>query len=337
MSTSVKILLTSPSLIKKNAVKEFFTNNVNINLTSINCTECHLPDQPIINININNDNGICFAKERMNFASKTYNFVDFDFVISIESGISIKSNSDDSSSNNLNNNIRDYICNDVCYVLIYSKYLKLLSVGLSFGIPLDSKYIIKLQNDYQLIHYNNKISGYNMTAGELMAKENKKINSKNWMKYTANIDRIDQIKNALETAYNEYKINSTNKLKLINIIKSNNIITYDLLKNELLLDEFINLIVVKYKYDVIDVVISLESNNLNIGPIGIIIAQKIKSEYKHALNNKLDKINFSDKNILIIDNAINTNDNLLNHFVKESNCNLKEYINLNKLFNELIN
>ena len=254
---STNILLTSSSILKSEAVTQFFETKLNkkINLVSINCTECKLPEQPIID---DNTEGFYFSKERMNFARKTNNFDDYDYVVSIESGIAAGMKE----------------IEDVCYVLIYHKGL--LSKGQSFAIPMDFKYLKMLEDTSKMIEYNTKIYGYGITAGKLMAKENHEIDSKNWMIKTAGIDRREQIKWAIKEAFNKMIKMVEGKAKLMEAYKSyqdypkEGILFHDmfpLMKNPVHLNQLVKLISNHYKYDVIDYVVGLEARGFCIGPL----------------------------------------------------------------------
>lgn len=181
------VLLTSKSNIKIKAVIESFKEIFNgmITLRDINCFECNLPEQPIVDLF---NSGFHFAKERMNFVKRKENFQHYDFVISIENAI-------DTSLYN--------IIEDKCFVLIYAEGI--LTHGESFGINFDVKYFEELENNYEMIHYNKKIYGYGTTVGKLISNENPLVDHRNWMKTLYGIDRIDQIKDAIKKAFAKLK------------------------------------------------------------------------------------------------------------------------------------
>lgn len=253
---SIRILITSPSKIKADAVTKFFKTQFNkeINLDTINCAECKLPEQPIID---DNNEGHYFAKERMNFARTIKNFDDYDYVVSIENGIEIGLN---------------YW--DMCYVLLYHKGL--LSKGTSFAIPIEPKYLSILEEKHKLIEYNPKIYGYDMTAGKLMAQEDNKIDPRNWMKSTVNIDRVDQIIYAIKESNIKMEKKIENKVMFMNAYKSyqdypkEGVLFHDifpLFKDRLLFKQLIKLIVSQYKFDVIDYVVGLEARGFCLGTV----------------------------------------------------------------------
>lgn len=254
---SINILLTSSSQIKANAVTDFFKTQLNkkINLTTINCIDCNLPEQPIIDLN---NRGHYFAKERMNFAKTKENFDNYDYVVSIESGMAIGLNYEE----------------DMCYVLIYHKGL--LSEGTSFGIPVDPKYLNILEKTHKIIEYNSKIYGYAVTLGKIMANANPNIDHRNWMKYALGIDRVNQINHGIKKSYENMEIMIENKLTLMNAYKSyqdypkKDILFHDvfpLLKDCKLFKCLVKLIAKQYKFDVIDYVIGLESRGFCLGTV----------------------------------------------------------------------
>ena len=254
---SLNILLTSPSAIKAEAVVEFFKTKLSkeINLVAVNCADCKLPQQPIID---DNTEGFYFPKERMNFARKTNNFDSYDYVISIESGITAGMKG----------------IEDICYVLIYHKGL--LSKGMSFGIPVDFKYLKQLEDTDKMIEYNSKIYGYGTTAGKLMALDNYEIDPRNWMKDIAGIDRVDQIVWAIKEAHKKMESMLVNKSKLMEAYESyqdypkEGVLFHDmfpLFKNPKHLNNLVKMIANHYKYDIIDYVVGLEARGFCIGSL----------------------------------------------------------------------
>lgn len=251
---SLNVLLTSQSKVKSEAVIEFFKGHFNktIDLATIDCGACGLPEQPIID---DNNEGHHFAKERMNYAKKSKNFDNYDYVVAIESGISVGLNIE-----------------DVCYVLVYHKGI--LADGTSFGIPFELKHISTLEQNNKLLEYNKKIYGYSVTVGEIMNKEDGAIDPKNWMKTTLGINRTDQIKHGLKKCFEKLELRLNDKLLLMNAYKSyqdfpkDGVLFHDifpLFKDSKLLRRMIKLIASQYKYDVIDYVVGLESRGFCLG------------------------------------------------------------------------
>jgi len=295
------------------AVVRYFGSTLGkeIHLETINCMDCKLPEQPIID---DNNEGHCFAKERMNYARSLKDFNDYDYVVSIENGIDIGIN---------------YW--DICYVLIYHKGL--LSKGISFSIPIDPKYLSELEKNHKMVDYNRKIYGYDMTAGKLMAKEDSKIDHRNWMKTVAGIDRIDQITSALKDSFKKIDSKLTVVTMLVDSYKSypdfpkNGVLFHDmfpLLKNNSLFKRLVKLIVSQYKYDVIDYVVGLEARGFCLGTIvayklgaGFIPIRKsdklpgktVKREYEKEYGIDSFEIQCDDlngKRVLVIDDLIAT-------------------------------
>jgi adenine phosphoribosyltransferase len=226
---TINILLTSKSQVKMNAVQKFFDGNMRnktIVISTLDCSECGLPEQPILYLG---EDGNCFAKERLNYASKLVNLDDYDLVISIESCLEVGKSKDIPCDNNW---IELY---DNCFVLIYSKgilsggptqnirekisdrrikfisksFLDQLSwIGPSSKISGYKKTIGEMSSYIKcnyweelsklpLIEYNSKIHGYAKTLGEIMHEHDDKIDPKNWMNQIYGIDRVDQIQCAI--------------------------------------------------------------------------------------------------------------------------------------------
>lgn len=313
----MKVLLTSLSPIKKNAVSVFFKSlNKDINLTSIDCTQCGLMAQPVID---DDNEGFFFCKERMNFAKTKVLFSDYDYVISIENGIAL--------GQTLN-------IEDVCYVLIFHNGL--LANGESFGVTFDVKYLDQLKEQDKFVEYNSKIYGYaKLTIGDMITKENPEINPKNWMLKTNNIDRVEQIKWGIKKAYEKMELQLQYKSKLLNALKlyphfpTEGILfhdTFSLFENPKLLKLLIKLIAKQYKYDVINYVVGLEPLGLCIGPliayklgIGFIPIRKVghlpgkTKKTAYDTDKDIYEIQVSEmdnKRVLIVDESISTGESM---------------------------
>jgi adenine phosphoribosyltransferase len=229
---------------------------------AINCFECNLPEQPIVDPY---NNGFYFAKERMNFAKKTENFDNYDYVVSIESVVDISLYS---------------IIEDQCCVLIYSKGI--LAHGTSFGINFDAKYFEELEKNHEMVHYNNKIYGYKTTVGKLMSAENPLVDHRNWMKPLYNVDRVDQIKDGIIKALaklNKYE-NTRDQIndyyKTYVNYPTPGITFHDifpLFNDKKIFRLMIKYIANHYRYDNITHVVGLESRGFCVG---IAIAYELK-------------------------------------------------------------
>lgn len=177
MSKILSILLASNSDIKKKAVLNFFLSmNNDIEIICIDC-DCGLPAQPIAC-------GKYCAYERVQYAiSKECKY---DFVIGIENDITIDKDS-------------DYRYFDRTHVCIMSK--EIYGYGTSEPIILPTKKDIF--HDKIEIKLSSKISGYDVTGGEIICKGTN-WNPKNWMAYCSKVDRSMQIQQALEKAYQSF-------------------------------------------------------------------------------------------------------------------------------------
>ena len=255
---AIKILLTSESKIKVTALKEYFNTNPffdnfivgnNLNIQTLDCSDCDLPAQPYGDINTI----LSFAKERLNFSKTKCDSRSFDFIISIESGI----------------------CENKDYCTILISHKDILASSYSFGLLIKTCYIDKLKAN-MLINFNKKISGYSITAGDIMHNENNTIDTKNWMLQMNGVDRKHQIIHALGDAFKNLDIMLDTKkfilseYKLYQDYPKPGIIFQDvfsILKNKNTLKKTINLLTDKYKYDDLDYVVGLESRGFCLGTL----------------------------------------------------------------------
>lgn len=176
----MKILLTSKSIIKTNAVTSFFSQigGGQIEIVDGTTTDFTIPEQPI-----NESTELC-ALARLNNIKKKLSFEQlamFDYLISIESGI---------------DTIR---CSDFCIAMI--EFKGKIFVGRSYDVPIDKKYIVELQKTNKS---KSQFDGYHTTIGDIIVKDYPNINIKNWMLSVANVDRKDHIMNALENSFKKF-------------------------------------------------------------------------------------------------------------------------------------
>ena len=248
-----KILLTSESELKINAVKKFFDEKgIQYELTTVNCDGCKLPPQPFIDTD---HDGFYYPKERMNYAAKSYNLNNYDYVVAIESGIRC---------------FKDVFSKDlfldVSYVLILHQGI--LSKGWEGTYPIPKEYLQKLFNQ-KLINYNDHMQGYPITIGELIHQDKPSINPKNWFN-----TRPEQINSSLTACFQDLIKNIQSKNELLTVYKSydnypkpgvNFHDIFPLFKNPKVFKKMIDFMVQRYKYDQIDYVIGLESRGFVLG------------------------------------------------------------------------
>lgn len=209
----MKILLTSTSEIKRDAVLSFFQDRTDelIEITSVDCSGANLPNQPIIyELNSKNSershseskfselssknsesshSGYEFCEVRISYARETgNNFDDFDYVISIENVISIGPQ-----------------CIDYAYVVILcQRRTEIASTlyGISNGISIDMNWMKKLI-EQDIIEYQGRLHGYRKTLGEIIHDEIPEVDPKNWMNFMSDkCDRRTQIQNGLRKCFN---------------------------------------------------------------------------------------------------------------------------------------
>lgn len=248
-----KILITSKSELKVSSVKKFFDDKgIQYEVTTVNCDGCQLPPQPFIDSDYD---GFYFPRERMNYASKTHNLNNYDYIVAIENGIRCVK---DVFSRDL------YL--DVCYVLILHQGI--LSKGWEGKYPVPKEYLQKLFSN-KLINYNEHMQGYPITIGELIHQDNPLINPKNWFN-----TRPEQINSSLNACFQDLTNNQQIKKELLAVYKSyenypkpgiNFHDIFPLLRNPTVFKKMINFMAQRYQYDQIDYIVGLESRGFVLG------------------------------------------------------------------------
>jgi len=191
----------------------------------------------------------------MNYAAKTHNFNNYDYVIAIESCIRCVRNVF---------GVEIYV--DTTYVMMLHQGI--LSQGMFGNYPIPKNYLEKLYT-HKLINYNDKIRGFPITIGELMQKDDPTINPKNWFH-----TRPAQITMAVI----ECNVDLQKKLlvakELLDVYKSyenypkpgvNFHDIFPLFKNPKVFKKMIDFMTHRYKYDQIDYVVGLESRGFVLG------------------------------------------------------------------------
>ena len=187
----MSVLLCSDSKLKVEATKQFFASQqISVTIETFNCGDCGLPNQPICNYNTN---GLCFAKERMNFCRKHKNFDEYDYVVSIENVV-------DTSFEK-----------DHAFALIYSRGN--FGNGVSTGAQIPDPFMKKLKAQPDVVYANDRqgysnhlMKGYDKEIGTLINEFDPDINPKNWIKSMGcAFDRVEQIIEALTKAFALFK------------------------------------------------------------------------------------------------------------------------------------
>ena len=262
MRVEMKVLVTSLSVVKRQAVEEYFKSKFpddDLVIEQIDCTEAGLPQQPIGV----QDNIIKCAKVRLNYATRHTDFDLYDFVVSIENGIC-------------------YSTMDRCAAIIHQRGT--MGAGLSFMLEFNRQYLDQLLQ-LKLDRYSKHIVGYPVTIGELIQKDRPDVDPNNWMatvpckmNHITNIletcPRQEQIKDAIDNAFtNLEKYNESKKMLLSNIKTYNDfpkkgILFQDiftLTEDATLMRELSNYMYNMFKYDEIDYIIGLESRGFIVG------------------------------------------------------------------------
>jgi adenine phosphoribosyltransferase len=253
-----KCLITSASLVKGSAVSMYFgSNRLNatiVEIDTVDCSGCKLPEQPIIDTHYLSSGAAC-AKERLNYARKTKNFDNYDYIISIESAITCSS--------------------DICFAIVLNRGL--IGIGYQKYEGVDGDLFDDLIEKAAQSKYNKHIYGAPVTYGELLQKEYPEIDPKNWMLYGKTgpkLNRMDQIVEALKDAFNDLNENTKNRNSLnagyieFPDFPQKGVLFQDifpLFKSPSLLYKMINFIKSQYEYDHIDYIVGLESRGFCIG------------------------------------------------------------------------
>lgn len=257
MTSKTTFLLTSESIIKRKAVEDYLNKIFkDYELITISNSKWNLPPQPI------KESTYYIAKQRINLVKKDFNQKNIDYIISVENGI----NPD--------------ICEDFCVVLI--EHQDLLSEGISGKekkVIFEPKYLEQISGELTFHNNSKKIFGFTKTVGEIIKEEFKTnnsdviIDSANWMKVTNNIDRSEQIIEALDIAFLnlakniEIRENIKKKFKIYDDFKKGVIFEdmWPIFKDSKCLKDLVNLMANKYKYDDIDYIAGLEMRGVVLG------------------------------------------------------------------------
>ncbi|XWV25626.1 hypothetical protein QJ856_gp0127 [Tupanvirus deep ocean] len=245
----INVLLTSDSVIKKEAVENYFNKTypkIKFSLILINCDACGLPPQPV-------ECGKFCCYERTKYALE-HSQQQYDIVISIE--------------NDLVYFLGRYIDRAHARITCYD----IVGTGLSNFIdcPVTQKQI----DNFSECTYSEKIRGYSGTAGQILY-ETFGWNSKNWMLESEGIDRKTQIAEALDDAFKNLLCNISNCFSVCQNYKS----YPDFPKSGVTFKYFYSLFVsgnmkkiaelleTKYEAHNIDAIFPLESRGLVIGSV----------------------------------------------------------------------
>jgi adenine phosphoribosyltransferase len=173
------VLLTSDSPIKIKVAEKLFPLK-QFSLSFMNCDECKLPMLPI------NCVERC-AKIKLDYAKRKTFPKMFDYYISIETGIEIDNEDDDSSE----------YPQEICIVLIEHKGLIGYS-GNDVGFSVPFNYYQQLTKFFQ--DESLKIQGYNTTIGDLMIPNGNSVEKENWIEMHHGTSRHIQIEDQIKLA-----------------------------------------------------------------------------------------------------------------------------------------
>jgi len=221
---SVSILLTSTSKIKYLTLHTLLPEAI---ITTIKVNE-ELPSQPF------NEGGKYCALKRLEQAKNQNNY---DFIISIENYI-VEEKDNNNLSNDSENDTKIY--KDYCIVYIYNIHNDYLYSGKSTGILVDNFVMEEVMKSQPFIK-NNKIIGYELTAGNVYAELDNEIQHDNWVKNVRGYDRKIQICTAIFNALINQNHNKNKNKNIqnvnINIFNENN----ESIKNKECIDNIDNI------------------------------------------------------------------------------------------------
>jgi len=231
----LKLLLTSTSTLKKDAVISFFEKiGVPIELECVDGNSPNMPCQPL------NDMIFECAQARIDNVS-IIRRQENDCSLSIENGIV-----------EMYPTIYDYCVLKVCSDSSNDYYV-------SFGIPILQDFWNDYKKGVRLIVHSSGKNYYEKTFGQFLA-ETYKVEANNWMATLNNIDRREQIHDVLSKWYLDYKTEIINNYPKPNIaFKNVETIAIQPQLYKLLLDQMVNLIQRNYNVSMIDYFVGLES------------------------------------------------------------------------------
>ena len=92
---------------------------------------------------------------------------------------------------------------DICYVVVVRG---MMVRGESFSVVCKDTCYIQEMKKQPLIKYNNKISGYSITLGEIIQKYVPSANPKDWIQvYDKSVTREDQIVDGIRNAFEKFE------------------------------------------------------------------------------------------------------------------------------------
>lgn len=183
----VKIILASESSIKENAVKQWFKEKkVSITIKKVNIEDKLLPPQPL------NTGGSLSCSDRIKYIkNKVEDLQKYDYIISIENSIKT---ADTHLVDMVHIKVYDILLDKEHFVEGGDLEITYKLINEYNKIPL---IIEQLMESYKSTNKNYIFDGCELTFGELVNKYYPKIQSNNWMKVLAGIDRKSQILSVL--------------------------------------------------------------------------------------------------------------------------------------------
>jgi len=180
----VKVLLTSNSKIKENAIKKWFRihfKDIELELDNMVVNDKFIPNQPI------NTGGMFTCTDRISYIEKNKDITNYDYIISIENSLKV-----------MDNEIIDFVNICIKNCLTDNQYQEYgQEVTINYKILEDYPLFIKIVDDlYKNYEDTNKkfiYDGCALTLGEIINNYYPDIPKNNWMKFICNKDREIQI------------------------------------------------------------------------------------------------------------------------------------------------
>jgi len=178
-----KVALASTSDIKREAVEACIKPYQNINLVCVPVTDPNQIEQPF-----QSEGGLDMARNRIQWILKQHPH-QFNAIIAIENFI----------------RPNDTTAEDVAIVVIYlvNEQLEYVSHSQCIELPdmelfneLKTNYLLPTADQNDSLAY---LQGLTKTYGQLYHEHHPEVPANNWMKYTSDVDRIDQLKTSIQT------------------------------------------------------------------------------------------------------------------------------------------
>lgn len=272
-----KILLTSTDSIQIEAVTLFFNQltKTEINLTTLDCSECNFPVQPYTDYN---NSGHYVTKAKLNYAMTKLKFNEYDYIVSIE-------------------NMLQQPYHYSYYIAIMHQDIIVYGGSITLYVPCIEKIY-----EHTLIRKTPKIYGYQLTIGEM-------LQTNDWLEQYHQLNRaglIQLIQSGLMHTYKQFDDIQSLKEKLLSSLKiDRDPDTLFPVFEDPPLETMMDFIADNYRFDEIDLIVGLRE-----GHIAHMVASKLGIEFVPILKQlpgdkyQIQFMNGEGKRVLVIDNLM---------------------------------